>query len=54
MFKECGRRRTTADDDGRTTGPTFSISSPNEHKGSGELKITIAGKRFSVCIMRKG
>ena len=37
MFKECGRRRTT-DDDGRKTEPAYTISSPNEPKGSGELK----------------
>ena len=28
MFKECGRRRTTATDDGRTTEPAYTISSP--------------------------
>ena len=42
MFKKCGRRRTTDDrrrtttDDGRQR-PTYTISSPNEPKGSGEL-----------------
>ena len=43
MFKECGRRRTT--DDGRQRH-TYTISSPNEPKGSGELikKPVVAAK----------
>ena len=33
MFKECGRRRTTmTDDDGRTTEPAYTISSPKSLK----------------------
>ena len=39
MFKECGWRRTTDDDGGQR--PTYTISSPNEPKGSGELKSGI-------------
>ena len=46
MFNECGRqwRTTTTDDDGRTTEPAYTISSPNVPKGSGELKRAITGK----------
>ena len=54
MFKECGRRRTTDDgrpttDDGRRR-PTYTISSSNEPKGSGELKMAMF---IFICLVRR-
>ena len=37
MFKGCGRRRTTYDDDGRTIEPAYTISSPMSLKAQASL-----------------